>query len=126
MTDQIADLLVRIRNASAIGKTEVIMPFSKMKEAILTILKDEKFVDEIKVVEDKSKKYIKVQLGSARNLSHLKQISKPGHRIYTKSKDIKIPLRGFGLLIVSTPSGVISGIEAVKKGVGGEVICEIW
>jgi small subunit ribosomal protein S8 len=125
MTDQIADLLVRIRNASAIGKHEINMPFSKMKESILAILKSEGFVKNIEITEEEKRKTIHIEL-SDKNLNHIKQISKPGQRIYSKSKNIPRPLRGLGLVIISTPSGVITAKEAAKKGLGGELICEIW
>ncbi|MFA4996445.1 MAG: 30S ribosomal protein S8 [Patescibacteria group bacterium] len=126
MTDHIADLLVRIRNASMVRKYEVELPFSKMKEAILTILEREGFVKNIEVIEEDKKKNIKFRISSTKLPTHVKQISKPGQRIYTKSKDIPNPLRGFGLVIISTPKGVITAKEATKLGLGGELICEIW
>jgi len=125
MTDQIADLIIRIKNAKAINKYNIVMPFSKMKEAILRILKTEGYIAEYKTTEKKTKRYLEITLDS-KPLTHLKQISKPGQRIYTKSKDIPRPLRGLGLVIISTPKGVISAKEARKSGVGGELICEIW
>lgn len=125
MTDQIADLLVRIRNASAVGKREIKIPFSKMKESILVILKSEGFVKNIEITEEQKIKTIHIEL-SDKNLSHIKQISKPGQRIYSKSKNIPKPLRGLGLVIISTPTGVITATEAAKKGLGGELICEVW
>lgn len=126
MTDQIADLLVRIRNASQIKKSEIELPYSKMKEAILAILKEEGFVSDLKIFENKEHKYIRVTIARDRFPSHIKQISKPGQRLYTRCKDMPKPLRGFGLIIVSTPKGVISGRKAAKLGVGGELICEVW
>lgn len=126
MTDQIADLLVRIRNASMVGKFEVVAPFSKMKMDILNILKNEGFVKNIEIVEEKSKKNIIISISKTKRFSHLKQISKSGQRIYTKSKDIPNPIRGLGLVIISTSSGVIKASDAEKKGIGGELICEIW
>lgn len=126
MTDQIADLLVRLRNAAAVNKLDVVMPFSKMKEAILNILKNEGFLKDVKVLEDKKIKNIKVTIASNKMPSHLKQISKPGHRIYLRAKEIKVPLRGFGLAIVSTSQGMLTAKEANKKGLGGELICEVW
>lgn len=125
MTDQIADLIVRVKNASLIGKRDVVIPHSKMKEAILNILIQEGFIKNIKLVEEKNRKVIRAEF-SDKNLTHLKQISKPGQRIYTKSKNMPSPLRGFGLVVISTPEGVISAKEAKKKGLGGELICEIW
>lgn len=125
MTDQIADLLVRIKNANKVGKKEVVMPFSKMKESILAILKNEGYIAEFKSTDKKAKKQLIVSLNN-KYLSHVKQISKPGQRIYSKSKDIPRPLRGLGLVVISTPKGVVSANEARKLGLGGELICEIW
>jgi len=126
MTDQISDLLVRIRNTSLIKKSEIEMPYSKMKEAILTILKEEGFVKDFNIFEQDSLKYLKISIARDKFPTHIKQISRPGQRIYSRSKDIPKPLRGFGLVIVSTPKGVISGKQAAKTGVGGELICEVW
>ena len=125
MTDQIADLLVRIKNANAIGKKEVIMPFSKMKESILMILKSERYIADFKTTDKKAKKQLCITLSENR-LTHVKQISKPGQRIYSSSKNIPRPLRGLGLVVISTPKGVISAKEARKLGLGGELICEVW
>ena len=126
MTDQTADLLVRIKNAAAVQRRELEMPYSKMKEAILKILETSGFVKNIKVTEEKTKKNISFSLASDKYPTHIRQISKPGHRIYSKGKDIKIPLRGLALVIISTSNGVINAKEASKKGLGGELICEIW
>ena len=126
MTDQIADLLVRIRNISMVGKYELTVSFSKMKEAILNILKNEGFIESYSVAEEDNFKIIKIKISAKKTPTHLKQVSKPGHRIYSSAKDIKTPLRGFGLLVVSTSAGIISAKEANKKGLGGELICEVW
>lgn len=126
MTDQIADLLSRIRNSGAVQKYEVIMPFSKMKEAILRILEKEGFVHNVEIIEEDNKKTIKLRISERNMPTHLKQISKPGQRIYVKHSKIPKPLRGFGLVVISTPKGVISGREAAKAGLGGELICEVW
>lgn len=126
MTDQIADLLVRIRNSVAVGKYKILIPSSKMKRVILAILKDEGFVDEIKAVTDKNHDALEVSVSETNAPRHLRQLSKPGRRLYSKSKEIPRPLRGMGLVIVSTPEGVITGKEAIKRGIGGELICEIW
>lgn len=126
MTDQIADLLVRIRNASLVNKREIALPYSKMKEAILAILKNEGFVKDIEVKSEGTQKLIKVFLSPTKKFTHLKQISRPGQRIYSRSKDIPTPIRSLGLVIISTPKGVIAAREAIKMGVGGELICEVW
>ncbi len=124
MTDPIADLLIRIKNASLAKKFLVIMPFSKLKLAILTILEQEGFLKDVKATEVKKKKMIEATIVG--NISHVKQISKPGRRVYVKSKDIPKPLRGLGLVILSTPDGITTSRQAIKKGIGGELICEIW
>lgn len=126
MNNHTADLLVRIKNAFLVGKTTIELPYSKMKERILEILKNEGFVSGYEIAEIDGKKVFSVKLSDSHKASHIKQISKPGHRIYAKAKDIKSPLRGFGLLIVSTPKGVVTAKAANKLGLGGELICEIW
>ena len=126
MTDQTADLLVRIKNAAAVHRNELAMPYSKMKEAVLKILETNGFVKNIKITEEKTKKSISFEFSRDKYPTHIRQISKPGHRIYSKGKDIKIPLRGLALVIISTSNGVINAKEASKKGLGGELICEIW
>lgn len=127
MNDQIADLLVRLRNAIAIGKFEVTIPSSKMKEVVLGILKKEGYVAEIKpITKNKSQKILKVIISGTNHPTHLRQISKPGQRIYVKSGAIPRPLRGLGLIVISTPAGMTTGKEASKKGLGGELICEVW
>ncbi len=124
--DQIADLLVRIKNASLVGKTEVTTTFSKMKEAILNILKNEGFLTDIAIIEENNKRYLKASLSLKKIPSHIKQISKSGRRIYAKNKEIPTPLRGLGTVIISTSTGLTTGKVARKSGLGGELICEIW
>lgn len=126
MTDQIADLINRIKNATAVKKNEVIVAFSKMNNAICQILKDEGFLTDIQTVEKGNRKYLCLILSPSKRPSHFEQISKPGRRIYSKNKFIPKPLRGFGLVIISTPNGIIAGREAIKKGIGGELICKLW
>ena len=124
--DQIADLLIRIKNASMVQKFEVVTTFSKLKEAILNILKNEGFISNFEIEEVENKKFIKISISKTKTPTHLRQISKPGRRIYTKSKEIPAPLRGLGTVVISTSTGVITGREATQKGLGGELICEIW
>ncbi|MEI6498654.1 MAG: 30S ribosomal protein S8 [bacterium] len=126
MIDPIADLLVRIRNASAVGKFEVKLPYSKMKVAILEIMKREGFLTNVEVLEEGNKKNISIVISQTKTPAHLRLISHQGQKIYAKKKEIRTPLRGLGLIIVSTPTGIITGREAIKRGVGGELICEIW
>ncbi len=126
MTDHIADLLIRVKNSVAVQKYELILPFSKMKEVIAGILKREGYFSDVNMVVKGNKKYLKINVSEAKLPVHLKQISRPGQRIYAKCNEIPKPLRGLGLVIISTPQGVISGREAIKKGIGGELICEVW
>lgn len=124
--DQIADLLTRIRNISMTEKYEVVISYSKMKEAILNILKTEGFIASTEVMEVEGKKVIKALISKSKTPSHLKQISKPGRRIYAKNTEIPAPLRGLGTVIISTSTGLTTGKAARKNGLGGELICEVW
>jgi small subunit ribosomal protein S8 len=128
MTDPIADMLTRIRNASAVKKREVIVPFSKIKMSIAGILVNKGYLAS---AEEKKEKhpYILVTLkftGGMPAITNLKRISKPGHRRYVKSEDIKEVLNGFGTGIYSTPKGLLTDEEARKMKVGGELICEVY
>jgi small subunit ribosomal protein S8 len=126
MMDQIADLLTRIRNISMTGNNEILVSFSKVKEAILNILKNEGFLSSVEVIEEDGKKSIKAVISRSKTPSHLRQLSKPGKRVYAKNKEIPAPLRGLGTVVISTSSGMTTGKVAKKKGLGGELICEIW
>ena len=123
--DQIANLIVSIKNATLVNKRELKIPHSKMKEAILSILKSEGFLSSYSVTEEDNKKYIDIVLAT-KPVSHIRIISKTGRRVYVKAKEIPKPLRGMGIVIVSTPVGVVTGRTAAKQGLGGELICEVW
>lgn len=127
MSDPIADLIIRIKNSQAVNKKQVTVPFSKFKNSIVSVMKENGYVDDIKIIKDETHKISNLHITlSDKKISHIKIISKPGQRTYTKGNDIPRPLRGFGLLIVTTSQGVISGYEARKKNIGGELICEVW
>ena len=126
MKNTVSSLLISIKNAKAINKPQITVGFSNYSESIIKILKMEGFVKDYSIIDKKNKKYISIEADNSKQIMHLKQISKPGRRIYSKSKDMPRPLRGFGLVVVSTPKGVITAKEARKSGVGGELICEIW
>jgi small subunit ribosomal protein S8 len=130
LSDPIADMLTRLRNATTARHLTVDIPHSNMKEHIVRILKDEGFVRDVQVVREGAKATIRVDLkyNQARRpvLTHLKRISKPGLRIYTGKDRIPRVLGGMGLVILSTPRGVITGQHARRLGVGGEVLCEVW
>jgi len=125
-TDPIADLLTRIRNAVKARQLKTAVPHSKMKMAILEVLKKRKFIQDFKVVKNGDFQEIEIHFDpEVRDLS-LKRVSKPGQRIYVGKGDMKSVRHGYGIAVVSTPRGIMSNDEAVKAGVGGEYLCEIW
>jgi small subunit ribosomal protein S8 len=125
--DSIADLLTRIRNASTAGRSTVVMPYSKMKEQVARILQDNGFLAEVSVrTADKFKSLEITLTGDPEVITSLIRVSKPGRRVYTSAADIPLVLGGRGLVIVSTSGGVMTGREARKKGLGGELICKVW
>ena len=131
MSDPIADMLTRIRNANIAKHDTVDVPASKMKTAIAEILFKEGYIKSYEIVEDGAFKTIHIELkyGADKNeriISGLKRISKPGLRVYAGTEDLPRVLGGLGIAIISTSSGVISDKEARKLGVGGEVICYVW
>ena len=127
--DPIADLLTRIRNAGMVKQESVDAPFSKIKLKIAEILMQRGFILELKKMKRGDKKFLRIFLKyeeSKPRISGLRRISSPGQRIYKKSSDLKRVRAGFGFSIVSTSKGIITGDEARKKRLGGEVLCEIW
>ena len=126
LTDPIADLLTRIRNAYLARKESLSVPHSKTKMAILEVMKKRKFISDFK--EGKGEKFpeITIDLNQARRAITLKRVSKPGQRIYVKSSQVKKVNGGLGVAIISTPKGVLSGEEAQKQNLGGEIMCEIY
>lgn len=130
MTDPIADMLTRIRNANTVGHEKVEIPASNMKKAIAGILADEGYIKGFDVVEDDKQGIIRVQMkygaDKERVISGIKRISKPGLKVYAKKDEVPKVLGGLGVAIISTSNGIISDKQARKLGVGGEVICYIW
>lgn len=130
MSDPIADLLTRLRNAIERRHAHVMVPNSKMKMAILKVMEDEGYIDGFTVVEDGPRPMIRVRLRYAEGrqpvITHLERVSKPGRRVYTKRRDIPLVLSGMGLTILTTPKGVMSGRQARREQVGGEVLCHVW
>jgi small subunit ribosomal protein S8 len=130
ISDPIADMLTRIRNAQGVRRRFVMMPYSGIKEAIGQVLVEEGFVSRIEKVEEGRFPSLRVYLRYADDktpvIQGLKRVSKPGCRIYTKREDISWVRYGLGTVILSTPRGVVSGRQARKLGVGGEVLCEVW
>jgi small subunit ribosomal protein S8 len=129
MTDPIADMITRIKNAHMAQLESVKLPHSKVKEAIANILKEEGYVVEVNVEDTKPQKTLVIDLkylGSTPAISGVKRVSKPGRRIYSTSKEIPVTLGGYGLTVVSTSKGLMSDKKAKKDNVGGEVLCQIW
>lgn len=126
MTDPIADLLTRIRNAARARKNFVHVPYSQMKESIAKVLKEAGYVTEVQATGEGVAKELTIELSDEHRNITLKSVSKPGQRIYVKSREIPRVLSGMGLAILSTPKGVMSGDKARKAKIGGEFICEIY
>jgi len=130
MTDPIADMLTRIRNANMVRHAKVDIPASNVKKTIAEIMLKEGFIKKFDVIDDDKQGVIQIELKYGENkervISGLKRISKPGLRVYAKKTDIPRVLGGLGTAIISTSNGIITDKEARKLGVGGEVICYIW
>jgi len=130
MTDPIADMLTRIRNANTAGHASVDIPASNMKKSIAEILVNEGFISGYKVVSDTAQGTIKVDLkygpNKEKTIYGIKKISKPGLKVYAKADKVPKVLGGLGIAILSTSKGVITDKEARKLGVGGEVVCYVW
>lgn len=128
MSDSIADFLIRIKNASMSGRAVVTMPFSRTKESLANVLKKEDFLQKVEVSEAENKKYLTLTLvpeGKGLRIIEVKRISKPGRRVYVKAKDVKKLRKGLGMTVISSPSGLLTDREAIKKNLGGEVLCKI-
>jgi small subunit ribosomal protein S8 len=126
MSDPIADMLTRIRNAQASEKTSVVMPSSKLKVAIAKVLKDEGYIEDFKLAQDGSKTLLEIGLryyAGRPVIERIERVSRPGLRIYKASRDIPAVMNGLGIAIVSTSRGVMTDRKARASGVGGEVLC---
>ena len=129
MTDPIADMLTRIRNAIMARHTRVLIPASKMKVAIAAILKEEGYIRDYDVVQDNVQGTLRISLRYVEKrpvLNQIKRVSKPGLRVYTRRDAIPRVRGGLGTSIISTPQGVMTGRKAYQLGLGGEVICYVW
>jgi small subunit ribosomal protein S8 len=127
--DPIADMLTIIRNALAVSKESVELPFSKLKFEVVKVLEKEGFVEKIEKKGRGVNKVIEIKLkyeDKKPTISNLKRVSKQGQRIYLGVKDLKPVRSGFGILIISTSKGLMTAKEAKKKKLGGEVLCEVW
>jgi len=130
INDLLADALTRIRNASMRKLDVTQLMHSKLVESVLVVFQDKGYIESFNVVEEGSKKFIKVVLkyGNDTNsvISEVKKISKPGRRVYKGKDDIKLFKNGYGTIVVSTSKGVLSNEDAHKAGLGGELLCSIW
>jgi len=129
ISDPVADLLTQIRNANKMRQKSIIIPSSNLKMEIVRILKDEGFIKDYKYKEDNKQGQLIIYLKyleKERVINNLKRISKPGLRVYVKKDEIPEVLGGLGISILSTSQGVMTGKEAMRRHLGGEVICYVW
>jgi small subunit ribosomal protein S8 len=130
MTDPIADMLTRIRNALRAGQDKVDIPGSRLKLEIARVLKDEGYVQNYKRIEDNRQGMIRISLRKGPDsedvIEGLTRVSKPGCRIYCGKSEIPKVRGGLGINILSTPKGVMTGKQAAREGIGGEILCNIW
>lgn len=131
MTDPIADMIIRIKNALAAGHKDLVLPHSKMKEAVVKILQKFNYIESFELVSASENNFAQIKIvlkyaGKSPVISGVKRVSKPGCRIYKTSATIPRTLNGYGLTIVSTNKGIMDGKSARKSNLGGEVLCQIW
>jgi len=130
MTDPIADMLTRIRNAVRVERPNVDLPMSKVKRGLAEVLKREGYIWDFAEVESQPVNQLRLELKYGPNgeqvIQHIRRVSKPGCRVYSKAKELRPVLNGLGIRIISTSRGVVSDREARQRNLGGEVLCEIW
>ncbi|MBR0467341.1 30S ribosomal protein S8 [Candidatus Saccharibacteria bacterium] len=128
-TDQIADLITRIRNAIMVGKNEILVPTSKLKAQVVEVLKKNGYVAEYEVVDGKPRGVLKVTIfepGMVAKINEISKVSKPGRRVYSAAEDLPVIKSGRGMIIVSTSKGLMTGREAKKNRLGGEILVKVW
>ncbi|MFH2118410.1 MAG: 30S ribosomal protein S8 [Candidatus Paceibacterota bacterium] len=129
MTDPIADMLARIKNALLARHKEVVLPHSKIKEAIAQILQDNDYIESFEVVEQKPQPSLSIKLGYKNKwpkITGINRVSKPGRRLYASVDHIPVTLNGYGITIISTSKGLLTDREAKQQNVGGELLCQVW
>jgi small subunit ribosomal protein S8 len=130
MTDPIADMLTRIRNGVGVRHDYVNIPASKVKVAIVKVLKDEGFVRDFETFEEGPRRFLRVHLSYTEQreplLTGLKRVSRPGLRVYVQKREIPRVYNGLGIAILSTPKGIMAGQQAWRQQTGGEVLCYVW
>jgi small subunit ribosomal protein S8 len=130
VNDPISDMLTRVRNAGMAQKTETTMPATKILVAIANILKSEGYIVDFRVIEKRPQDQLVIQLSYGPDKRHtireIKRVSKPGLRVYAGKDQLPRVRSGLGIAVVSTPQGVMTGYEARRRGIGGEVLCTVW
>ena len=128
-TDQIADLVTRIRNAINVGKNEILVPTSRLKEGVVEVLAKNGYLADFKVEEGKPRGLLKViisEAGANAKINEISKVSKPGRRVYSAAADLPVVKSGRGMVIVSTSKGLMTGREAKKNHLGGEILVKVW
>ena len=128
-TDQIADLITRIRNAIMVGKTEILVPTSKLKVGVVEVLKKNGYIANYEVVEGTPRGALKVTIyepGTNAKITEISKVSKPGRRVYSAADELPVIKSGRGMIIVSTSKGLMTGREAKKQRLGGEILVKVW
>ena len=128
-TDQIADLLTRIRNAVLVGKNEILVPTSKLKAGVVEVLAKNGYVASFEVIEGSPRGMLKVVInepGTVAKINEISKVSKPGRRVYSSADELPVVKSGRGMVIVSTSKGLMTGREAKKNRLGGEVLVKVW
>ncbi len=128
-TDQIADLITRIRNAVSVGKNEILVPTSKLKAGIVEVLVKNDYLAGFEISDDKPRGMLKVvinEAGTNAKINEISKVSKPGRRVYSSAEDLPTIKSGRGMVIVSTSKGLMTGREAKKNRLGGEILVKVW
>ncbi|MBR5046308.1 30S ribosomal protein S8 [Candidatus Saccharibacteria bacterium] len=128
-TDQVADLITRIRNAIEVGKNEIVVPTSKLKVAVVDVLKKNGYIASFEVVDGTPRGVLRIVVnepGTVAKINEITKVSKPGRRVYAGAAELKAVKSGRGMVIVSTSRGLMTGREARKNGLGGEVLVRVW
>lgn len=128
-TDQIADLITRIRNAVLVGKNEILVPTSKLKAGVVEVLAKNGYVASFEIVDGKPRGMLRVlinEAGSNAKINEIAKVSKPGRRVYSSADELPVIKSGRGMVIVSTSKGLMTGREAKKNRLGGEILVKVW
>ncbi|MDA8164465.1 MAG: 30S ribosomal protein S8 [Desulfobacteraceae bacterium] len=129
MSDPLADMLTRIRNAGMVEFESIEMPSSKLKAGVAKILKEEGYINDYHVIENSKQGVLRIDLkydGRRQVISGIRKISKPGRRIYVKAGEIPRVMSGMGISVLSTSKGIMADLQARRQGLGGELLCEVW